>query len=606
MSALTIGSLENASVDLQHVERVATSPDLEATDRMGRRKKTLAGAIYTIQSIVSRGAWLAGSSYVMKDVVKVGSTWYICVTDHLASNAFSQDSIFWRVYQGVVAGDLAASDGAKYIGNEGNTIDRQIDLYDFNAESVHDFILSGLYPSNFFLLGDSKTAGVGVSALTQQSSWLLSRSLINHQARGFGAASGFGYASRLDMENAVKEPGITSQGTLVNAGFVSSRLSLGVGQSIGITKREIAFVGLIVDADASAGASLQVSMNGVPVGPALLVSGSGIRYVRTQLLKTCSIDDVLTLTASGSSIQVCGIIAQRYSEKGCNVMVAGKSGTAYQDFNSGSALAEIVAHCNIYGGGRPTLFAIALGTNLLYSSLKALSPNDAVLELGRLVDGIRAGVQLVKFLIEIPERADESAWPIIIAGYTYTDYVNAIVDFCEIRGFAMVRGDRSLNSTGRYYADKVHPNADGSRIRARSFCQALGVKYDPYFKGAASDDLAYQAIFPRGINYFVAKPAFTAPWNNFSNSVPLGPSCQYYLNTLVFSGLIAPFGATGRTICKFDIPALAADRYFAASSNGGMTRLILTKDGFLKLADGEVIPSTYISLDNVSLLVFGG
>lgn len=110
MSAVTIKALNDAANDCQHIADIATSPALTATDRFGRSKRTLAGAVASVASITPRGAWASGTAYVIKDVVLQAGTWYICVAGHTAGATFSGDAGNWRVYQGVTAADLANED----------------------------------------------------------------------------------------------------------------------------------------------------------------------------------------------------------------------------------------------------------------------------------------------------------------------------------------------------------------------------------------------------------------------------------------------------------------------------------------------------------------
>lgn len=87
------------------------------TDRLGVARKTLAGAIATIEALNSRGAWAPATAYALKDLVSESGTWYVCVAAHTSSAAFATDSASkWRVHQGVIAADLAASSGASLMG----------------------------------------------------------------------------------------------------------------------------------------------------------------------------------------------------------------------------------------------------------------------------------------------------------------------------------------------------------------------------------------------------------------------------------------------------------------------------------------------------------
>jgi len=117
MTAITIADLTNAKSDVDHIAEISTSTNATATDRLGHVKSTMQGAVDSIKSFNSRGAWAATTAYAVKDLVSNSGTWYVCVVAHTSSAAFATDTASkWRVYQGVIAGDLAASSGASGVG----------------------------------------------------------------------------------------------------------------------------------------------------------------------------------------------------------------------------------------------------------------------------------------------------------------------------------------------------------------------------------------------------------------------------------------------------------------------------------------------------------
>jgi hypothetical protein len=145
MPAINITDLNNAKTDVDHIAEIATSPALTATDRLGTSKRTLAGVdanatarlnamdaaaltqrttiqvaadavIGNIAGITNRGTWAPATLYAGKDIVLNAGTWYVCVVAHTSSAAFTTDSASkWRVYQGVIAADLAAPGGTDLI-----------------------------------------------------------------------------------------------------------------------------------------------------------------------------------------------------------------------------------------------------------------------------------------------------------------------------------------------------------------------------------------------------------------------------------------------------------------------------------------------------------
>lgn len=129
MPAITSLDLSNAKLDADHIAAIATSTLPTATDRKGNTKDTLSGAIYSIKSFNDRGTWASGTSYIVKDLVKVSDTWYVAVVPHTSSTTFAEDlSTKWRVYQGLISGDLSSPSGAGLIGflQQGDTTERTL------------------------------------------------------------------------------------------------------------------------------------------------------------------------------------------------------------------------------------------------------------------------------------------------------------------------------------------------------------------------------------------------------------------------------------------------------------------------------------------------
>lgn len=100
MAAVTITDLNNAKLDVDHIADIATSLAFTATDRKGRSKLTMVGAINSIAAFTSRGNWAPTTLYALKDLVRFDSTWYACVEPHTSSASFATDvASKWVVHQ---------------------------------------------------------------------------------------------------------------------------------------------------------------------------------------------------------------------------------------------------------------------------------------------------------------------------------------------------------------------------------------------------------------------------------------------------------------------------------------------------------------------------
>lgn len=109
MAALTINDMSNGSQDLAYVAQVATSLEKTATDRLGKTRLTLAGAIDTVKAFNYRGDWSAATLYKTKDLIAVGDIVYLVLIEHV-STTVAADFAVGRIiiYQGVVMSDLGS------------------------------------------------------------------------------------------------------------------------------------------------------------------------------------------------------------------------------------------------------------------------------------------------------------------------------------------------------------------------------------------------------------------------------------------------------------------------------------------------------------------
>lgn len=103
MAALTITDLNNGKVDLDFVAAIATSTDVTATDRLGRSKLTMKGAIDRIKSFNPRGPRVTGRQYSLKDLYTEAGTVYVAVVESFNSVSTAADLAagYISIHQGV-------------------------------------------------------------------------------------------------------------------------------------------------------------------------------------------------------------------------------------------------------------------------------------------------------------------------------------------------------------------------------------------------------------------------------------------------------------------------------------------------------------------------
>jgi hypothetical protein len=122
MTTPTVGAVPSqAPQDLlfnaEKLDEAVNSSAHTYADRFGFPRKTLAGAIASISAITVRGAWTTLTAYSARDVVSQSGTWYVCLLAHTSGATFAGDlAIYWRVYQGVIAPELADDDGSTMVG----------------------------------------------------------------------------------------------------------------------------------------------------------------------------------------------------------------------------------------------------------------------------------------------------------------------------------------------------------------------------------------------------------------------------------------------------------------------------------------------------------
>lgn len=98
----------------EKIDQAVNGAALVYQDRFGVSRMTLAGAVDSIKSVNMRGAWAGGTFYAAKDVSSSGGAWYIALDDHTSGASFAGDqAAHWRLFQGVLASDLASTDPAK-------------------------------------------------------------------------------------------------------------------------------------------------------------------------------------------------------------------------------------------------------------------------------------------------------------------------------------------------------------------------------------------------------------------------------------------------------------------------------------------------------------
>ena len=609
MTAITITDLNNAKTDVDHIASIATSTNLTATDRLGNTKDTVAGAMFKVSAFNSRGAWVTATAYAIKDLVSNAGTWYVCVVAHISSAAFATDTATkWRVYQGVTLADLSPAGGSALIGHPtGNTVKQELDILHRGDDPFNQNGFSSAASSqcSFVLLGDSISESVGASSYVKGCAWMAARSLMNAGDLGWPNERTYGNHSVINMANAIASGVLSSTGTLVATGVVGSRVSLAAGQVLTLTGVATDYVDFVYDASASSG-SVQVKLNGTLMATKA-ISGTGLQNTfPTQLSNLTGVGvltsetDVITFTSVSATVVITAVLAWRNSYTSPAAYVIAKSGTAYQDYTTSTQMDEIAYYLNMYRSGSLNYLMFNLGTNNIYNATKSLTPAAMIAQISALITGINARCTSVRYAIAVPPRAYETTWPVIAGGYTYFDYVDAIVAFAKANGHALIRHDKSILGQGlnAFYYDGVHPNDIGHQIATRNICDVLEVPVNGNQKGAPGyifppAELA-NLLYGTSVNI-----AMNSTWRALSNNAAYTAKARLVGKVVYLSGAVEPNGSVSQVIGT--LPAgyhpTARGTYIATRDNAGIANFLIDASGVITLS--TAVPSTWVSLENI-------
>lgn len=188
VDASRISSQASMTVDLDAVDAsrvtaqasMATEVSLVAAAAADAIANDIPAAVATVAAINNRGAWITATAYTYMDIVLVSGTWYLCVVPHTSSAAFATDGATkWRVYQGVIAADLAnATDntkGAAIVGYDNGTV---ADRIKHTKSSLPNWFRGSLSGKKMAWVGDSTT--YLMSTVSQNLAYLVN----NYQSAG--------------------------------------------------------------------------------------------------------------------------------------------------------------------------------------------------------------------------------------------------------------------------------------------------------------------------------------------------------------------------------------------------------------------------------------
>jgi len=324
--------------------------------------------------------------------------------------------------------------------------------------------------NNIVLIGDSITAGVGALASRFAYASLLGQAVANYYKDG--------YCYPLLRNQGSASYIWTHTGSSSTAGLSGDSVSLnGPGEYVQLLPSEGMGIAAFVEVTAGTATTIQLLINGAVVSSASL---SGVVYEAfltiPQGASWTSADDVRVRSPSGTLV-LSGITVLRFGNSVVNanntsplMIICGKSGSSFEYYRTNKAITAAMA--NSFLGSGPSTYIIALGTNSIYQSASAQTPEDYVASMAGLESDLLALDSDIKVLFTIPPQSNETIYPVIKPGYTYFDYVDAIKSAFPLHKLI------DLNIPALPYGDGVHPNDAGHIAIARRMSEALGIPFD--------------------------------------------------------------------------------------------------------------------------------
>lgn len=180
--------------------------------------KVFAEALMRISATNPRGDWAPSAEYAVKDLVRDGVTWYVCVETHTAGLSFAADSDYWRVHQGVTTADLEALGAALCGLAQGGTVQDAIkyvtpQMFGATANGFSN-PLSNYYAS----LAEAQVAFPHAEALSDEIDWAAWQKAVNTGAPVRAPAANLYMFGVRTLVIGASKPGCVGDGSLYAAG----------------------------------------------------------------------------------------------------------------------------------------------------------------------------------------------------------------------------------------------------------------------------------------------------------------------------------------------------------------------------------------------------
>lgn len=482
--------------------------------------------------------------------------------------------------------DLHANSGASLVGYGSTSVEGALSKI-FNAQSpmnspvsLFSRSLDSRLTSRVNLVPISDSFGDGVGANYENRLFRVFEAALN-----FSNVRGFGYMTDTritDLVN-VAGSGVITNGVKASAGALESRVILTSGQYIELTGFEANYFDIWYDGSETTG-DINIELNGEVQRNFVTQKTPGIKSTFEAALFPSGTykTDKVRFVATGGTVYVTALMPLRGPTSGPWVCKISHGGWSFKSYDSQAVVDEIASYSSFLAAY--TLYPILLGTNSIYNPSEAQTPSEMTLSLQGLISKLQSKTPSCGFIIGCPPRADESIWPVIKAGFSHSDYVQAIVSFCESNHIQCIRFDKLGLYEKGLLSDGVHPNDYGHILCAKTLCDSLCIPFIPYL-----DPVVHSPIYGSSILYRDA-------WGTFLNDPGSVPFVRRYDNIGFLSGAVQQNSSTSMVVMT--IPAAFRPKHrnvnVVAFDASGPKKLSILMNGDV-MVDG--FPDSWLSFE---------
>ena len=440
---------------------------------------------------------------------------------------------------------------------------------------------------NIINIADSFGDGVGATIFANRYSNVVDAMINTSMQRGMGC----GTNTRLtDIVNVVNS-GIITNGTLGTDNPLESVLKISAGQYIEVTGVEVDAADLFYIGELTTG-NLNIYLNDIQYQNIITDKTDGLKstYGAGPTPRRTVKEDIIKFLAVDGTIAVTAFQPTRSPANSAYFFRVSHGGWTYSNYENQNVLNEISKYANF--GNASSVFIMQLGSNSIYNSSVAQTPNELINSIESVRYKLNQIVSFAGIILCVPPQADESIWPIIKSEFKYSDYVDALISFSLYNNIQLIRLDLLDLKSKRMLSDGLHPTDGGHLLIADAYADAIGL-----IKTAFTGD---QTRFP--IKYKAT--AYHDSWGSLTEESGVKEIREGNLKSL--SGFAAKNASASNIICtitdRLDWPK-RRDPQFICPNDAGYSTVAVSRDsGQIVIVGGDPF-NTWICLDSITYAV---